>query len=126
MRETPGHTNGCVTYYLPEQKMAFTGDALFVRGCGRTDFQGGSPATLYDSVWQQIFTMPDDTHLYPGHDYNGRSVTTVEEEKRLNPRLTKTKEEFIELMNNLNLPKPKKIGKPCLSQNRLNILFQLH
>lgn len=95
--------------------MAFTGDALLIRGCGRTDFQQGDPAKLYDNVWKYILGLPDETLLYPAHDYQGRSVTTVCEEKRLNPRLTKSKAEFIEIMNNLNLPYPKQIGKIFLS-----------
>lgn len=108
---TPGHTNGCCTYYSPEQGIAFTGDTLLIRGCGRTDFQEGDPAILYDSVHQKIFTLPEDTKLYPAHDYKGMTVTTVDEEKRLNPRLTKSKQEFVKIMNNLNLPYPKQIDK---------------
>ncbi|KAK9696277.1 Metallo-beta-lactamase superfamily [Popillia japonica] len=108
---TPGHTNGCVTYYLPEQGAAFTGDALLIRGCGRTDFQEGSSSTLYNSVHQKIFTLPDPTKLYPAHDYKGLTCTSVEEEKRLNPRLTKSLEEFVKIMDNLNLAYPKMIDK---------------
>lgn len=69
VRATPGHTNGCVTYVLDDSSMCFTGDAVLIRGCGRTDFQEGSAATLYDSVHSQIFTLPDETLLYPAHDY---------------------------------------------------------
>jgi len=108
---TPGHTEGCVTYLHKGQGWAFTGDALLIRGCGRTDFQGGSAATLYESVWGRILRLPDNTVLYPAHDYNGQTETTVEEEKKYNPRLTKSKDEFIEIMNNLNLPYPKKIDE---------------
>ncbi|XP_069598625.1 persulfide dioxygenase ETHE1, mitochondrial [Ranitomeya imitator] len=108
-RSTPGHTDGCLTYVLNDSSMAFTGDALLIRGCGRTDFQQGCPNTLYQSVHGKIFTLPDSCFLYPGHDYTGQSVTTVEEEKRLNPRLSKSKEEFVNIMNNLNLPRPKQI-----------------
>uniref|UniRef100_A0A336K7Y2 Persulfide dioxygenase ETHE1, mitochondrial n=1 Tax=Culicoides sonorensis TaxID=179676 RepID=A0A336K7Y2_CULSO len=79
---TPGHTNGCLTYVLHEQGIAFTGDALFVRGCGRTDFQEGSAKKLYESVHQKIFTLPENYRLYPGHDYRGQLETTVYEEKR--------------------------------------------
>ncbi|VDN10619.1 unnamed protein product [Dibothriocephalus latus] len=86
---------------------AFTGDALFVRGCGRTDFQEGSAEQLYDSVHSKILSLPRNYFLFPGHDYTGRMMTTVDEELRLNPRLTKSKAEFIEIMNNLNLPRPK-------------------
>ncbi|XP_053123569.1 persulfide dioxygenase ETHE1, mitochondrial [Hemicordylus capensis] len=108
-RSTPGHTDGCLTYVLNDKSMAFTGDALLIRGCGRTDFQQGSPETLYRSVHEKIFTLPGDCLVYPAHDYTGQTVSTVEEERTLNPRLTLSKEEFVELMKNLNLPKPKQI-----------------
>ncbi|XP_063223283.1 persulfide dioxygenase ETHE1, mitochondrial isoform X2 [Bacillus rossius redtenbacheri] len=106
---TPGHTDGCVTYVWHDQRMAFTGDTLLVRGCGRTDFQEGNPETLYHSVHQKIFTLPDDFTLYPAHDYKGHTATTVYEEKKFNPRLTKSLEEFVKIMENLNLPYPKMI-----------------
>ncbi|XP_072325048.1 persulfide dioxygenase ETHE1, mitochondrial isoform X1 [Scyliorhinus torazame] len=108
-RSTPGHTDGCLTYVLNDRSMAFTGDALLIRGCGRTDFQQGCPKTLYNSVYGKIFTLPADCLLYPAHDYTGQTVTTVEEERKLNRRFTKPLAEFIELMNNLNLPKPAQI-----------------
>lgn len=108
---TPGHTNGCVTYHIPEQGAAFTGDALLIRGCGRTDFQEGDPTRLYHSVHCKIFTMPASTRLYPAHDYKGLTVTTVDEERRLNPRLTKSLEQFVDIMNNLGLAYPKMIDK---------------
>ena len=98
VRATPGHTPGCVTYVLDDESAAFVGDALLIRGCGRTDFQGGDPAQLYDSVWTQILSLDDATALWPGHDYSGRTVTSVEEEKAHNPRLSKTKAEFVDLM----------------------------
>ncbi len=105
---TPGHTNGCVSYYL--DGLVFTGDALLIRGCGRTDFQQGSSETLYESVTGKIFTLPEETLIYPAHDYKGISCSSVREEKNLNPRLAnKTREEFVEIMNNLNLAFPKKI-----------------
>merc|ERR1711936_1044697 len=107
--ETPGHTAGCVTYLNREEGHAFTGDTLLVRGCGRTDFQGGSASTLYKSVWTKILALPENTVLYPAHDYKGQTATTVGEEKRFNPRLTKKEEEFIDIMGNLNLAYPKKI-----------------
>lgn len=109
VRATPGHTSGCVTYVCHEQGIAFTGDAVLIRGCGRTDFQEGNPETLYKSVHEQIFSLPENFKLYPAHDYKGLMVTTVAEEKNLNPRLTKPLLEFVEIMNNLNLPYPKKI-----------------
>ncbi|XP_041799059.1 persulfide dioxygenase ETHE1, mitochondrial [Chelmon rostratus] len=109
VRETPGHTDGCVSLVAGDQSMAFTGDALLIRGCGRTDFQQGCAKKLYDSVHQKIFTLPDQCLIYPAHDYLGQTVSTVSEERRFNPRLTKSLEEFVYIMNNLNLPKPKKI-----------------
>ncbi|XP_071525504.1 uncharacterized protein [Panulirus ornatus] len=109
VRSTPGHTNGCVTYVSHTQKFAFTGDALLIRGCGRTDFQEGSPHTLYESVHSQILSLPDDFLLYPAHDYKGQTVTTVAEEKQYNTRLTKPKETFVDIMNNLGLDFPRKI-----------------
>ncbi|XP_006823304.1 persulfide dioxygenase ETHE1, mitochondrial-like [Saccoglossus kowalevskii] len=111
---TPGHTEGCQTYILHQNGksvIAFTGDALLIRGCGRTDFQQGDSAQLYDSVHDKILSLPPQTFLYPAHDYAGQTVTTVEEELRCNPRLTKSKEEFIEIMKNLNLPYPKAIDR---------------
>jgi rhodanese-related sulfurtransferase len=110
-RETPGHTNGCVTYVLGDRSMAFTGDALLIRGSGRTDFQEGDASTLYRSVHEKIFTLPSTCLLYPGHDYKGRTVTSVDEETRLNPRLGggKTVAEFVEIMSKLQLAYPKKI-----------------
>ena len=112
VRATPGHTASCLTYVLDDGAMAFTGDCLLIRGCGRTDFQGGSSARLYRSVRENIFTLPDDCLLYPGHDYRGLSVTTVGEEKAHNPRLglAKSEEDFAACMAALNLPYPKKIG----------------
>ncbi|XP_029928474.1 persulfide dioxygenase ETHE1, mitochondrial [Myripristis murdjan] len=109
VRETPGHTDGCVTLVMGDQSMAFTGDALLIRGCGRTDFQQGCSKRLYESVHQRIFTLPDHCLIYPAHDYKGQMVSTVGEERRFNPRLTKSLEEFVEIMENLNLPKPAKI-----------------
>lgn len=111
VRETPGHTDGCVTYVLDDQSMAFTGDALLIRGCGRTDFQQGDSRRLYQSVHEQILSLPDTCSLYPGHDYKGRMVTTVAEEKAFNPRLGggKTADEFVEIMNALKLALPQRI-----------------
>jgi len=107
---TPGHTAGCVTWrFGGPPSMVFTGDALLIRGCGRTDFQGGSAENLYESVHSKIFPLPGDTFVYPGHDYKGRSVSTVGEERQFNPRLTKSRDEFKKLMSELNLPYPKKL-----------------
>jgi sulfur dioxygenase len=111
VRETPGHTNGCLTYVHEDERLAFTGDALLIRGCGRTDFQQGSAATLYRSVHEQLFTLADDTLVYPAHDYKGRTATSIGEERRLNPRLGQGKslEEFTRIMRELELPQPRKI-----------------
>jgi sulfur dioxygenase len=113
VRQTPGHTNGCITYVEPEMKMAFTGDTLLIRGCGRTDFQQGDARKLYRSVHDKIFTLTDDTKIYPGHDYKGRTVSTVGEEKAFNPRLggKTTEAQFVEIMGHLKLAYPKKIDE---------------
>jgi len=113
VRATPGHTNGCLTYVLSDQSMAFTGDALLIRSAGRTDFQEGDPHLLFKSVREQIFSLPDECFLYPGHDYNGRCVTTVDEERTNNPRLGDRvrEEDFVGYMNNLGLPHPKRIDE---------------
>ncbi|MGC3975703.1 MAG: MBL fold metallo-hydrolase [Nitrospira sp.] len=106
---TPGHTDGCTSYVLPTA--VFTGDALFIRGNGRTDLQGGSAARLFDSVRQKLFALPDDTIMYPGHDYQGRVSSTIGEEKRFNERLNLSidKDTFIEVMNRRKQPRPAKI-----------------
>lgn len=111
VRETPGHTSGCLTYVLDDERMGFTGDCLLVRGCGRTDFQGGDARAMYRAVHQQIFTLPDNCLLYPGHDYRGATVTTVGEERSFNPRLggNLCEDDFASYMQNLGLPHPKKM-----------------
>ncbi len=113
VRATPGHTAGCVSYVWHGAGMAFTGDALLIRGCGRTDFQGGDARSLFTSVRERIFTLPDATLLYPAHDYRGRTVTTVGEEKRLNPRVgvSHGADEFVALMQALRLEHPKRIDE---------------
>ena len=122
VRETPGHTNTCLTYVVNQHNnpLAFTGDALLVRGCGRTDFQSGSATTLYRSVHEQIYTLPNHTIIYPGHDYCGHRQTTVLEEKRFNPRLNLdiSKESFIGIMDNLPLAIPSQMDKIVSSNLR--------
>lgn len=122
-RETPGHTEGCISYVADNGKMVFTGDALLIQGCGRTDFQGGSASTLYDSIHFQLFTLSDDCIVYPAHDYKGRFKSTIGDENKNNPRLGggKTKEEFIEIMKNLNLSYPKKIDVAVPANMRCGI-----
>jgi glyoxylase-like metal-dependent hydrolase (beta-lactamase superfamily II)/rhodanese-related sulfurtransferase len=111
VRQTPGHTDGCLTYVLDDRSMAFTGDCLLVRGTGRTDFQQGDPDAMYRSIHQQIFTLPDSCLLYPAHDYRGLTVTSVREERRFNPRLGGEigEGDFTGYMKNLRLAHPKKL-----------------
>jgi sulfur dioxygenase len=110
-RATPGHTQGCVTYVLDDESMAFTGDCLLIRGSGRTDFQQGDPRAMFRSVKSQILCLPPGCLLYPAHDYTGRTVTSVAEERRFNPRLGGEigEADFVGYMNNLGLPHPKLI-----------------
>jgi uncharacterized NAD(P)/FAD-binding protein YdhS/glyoxylase-like metal-dependent hydrolase (beta-lactamase superfamily II) len=106
---TPGHTNSHMAY-LVNNIYVLTGDALLIRGCGRTDFQGGDAGLLYDTVTQRLFTLPDCTSVYPAHDYQGRTVSTIGEEKRLNPRFAdRTREQFMTIMSHLGLSYPKKM-----------------
>ncbi len=106
---TPGHTNTCSTFLF--EGMLFTGDALLIRGCGRTDFQQGSSDKLYDSVHQKLFILPDDTIVYPGHDYRGQTASTIGLEKKFNARMNQSisKDEFKKIMSELKLAHPKKI-----------------
>jgi sulfur dioxygenase len=106
---TPGHTNSCMSFYI--DGYVFTGDTLLIRGTGRTDFQEGNTSTLYNSIRKKLFTLPDDTRVYPGHDYSGHTSSTIGQEKMLNPRvrLENTEEVFIQMMSNLKLDAPKRI-----------------
>jgi glyoxylase-like metal-dependent hydrolase (beta-lactamase superfamily II)/rhodanese-related sulfurtransferase len=106
---TPGHTNSCMSYYF--EGRVFSGDTLLIRGCGRTDFQQGSSEKLYHSVHQKLFNLPDDTIVFPGHDYRGFTSSTIALEKKFNPRLAlkNSLEDFKKIMSELNLPYPKKI-----------------
>ena len=106
---TPGHTKGCVSYYTCG--MLFTGDTLFIGGTGRTDFQGGNPSTLYDSVTKKLFLYTDDTQVYPAHNYSGEMLTTIGEEKKWNPNVGDNidKEKFVTAEKGENRPYPKKI-----------------
>lgn len=113
VRATPGHTAGCTTYVCRELGAAFTGDALLIRGCGRTDFQGGDARALFASVRTRILDLPQGTLLYPAHDYRGRTVTTVAEERRFNPRLcdARSEDEFLAIMAGLRLAYPKRMDE---------------
>jgi len=105
---TPGHTPGSMSFLWRDR--VFTGDTLLIGGCGRADFQHGDAHALYNSITERLFTLDDDTLVYPGHDYKGRRVSSIGEEKALNPRLAgKGKEDFVTLMANLGLPRPKLI-----------------
>ncbi|PMB18733.1 MBL fold metallo-hydrolase [Fischerella thermalis] len=123
---TPGHTDSHHAYLVNNDRV-LTGDALFIRGCGRTDFQSGNAGTMYDSVTQRLFTLPDQTLVYPGHDYRGHTVSTIGEEKRWNPRFVerigetsalRDRQSYIELMSSLNLPNPKKIMEAVPANER--------
>lgn len=105
---TPGHTNDSVSYFAGDR--VFTGDALLIRGAGRTDFQNGEAGVLYDSLTRILFSLPDETLVFPAHDYRGLTCSTIGEEKRFNARVAgRSREQFIELMNGLHLPEPKRI-----------------
>ncbi|MDQ6962808.1 MAG: MBL fold metallo-hydrolase [Mariprofundaceae bacterium] len=106
---TPGHTPGCISFVC--ENMVFTGDSLFIRGCGRTDFQNGDSGQLYDGIVNELYTLPDETLVYPGHDYRGQMVSTIGEEKAFNPRLNLGREGFITFMNELDIPNPKKLNE---------------
>ena len=103
---TPGHTDCSYSFLMNDR--VFTGDTLLINGTGRTDFQSGSPLDAYDSLFNKLLKLPENTLVYPAHDYNGKKNSTIEIEKNNNPRLqVKSKEEYAEIMNNLNLPNPK-------------------
>lgn len=105
---TPGHTPGSTCFLWRDRLL--TGDTLLIGGCGRTDFQRGSAEALYDSITGRLFALPDDTLVYPGHDYRGRRVSTIGEEKATNPRLAgKSRAEFVQIMAALDLPEPAQI-----------------
>lgn len=119
---TPGHTDTHHCYLLEHAgtRRVFTGDSLLVDGCGRTDFQGGSAAELYASVHDKLFTLGDDTLVFPAHDYRHRRVSTIAQERERNPRLggRKTLSQFVDIMAKLDLPYPKKIDE-AVPANRL-------
>ena len=103
---TPGHTSECFSFLMKDR--VFTGDTLLIRGTGRTDFQNGNPKESYNSIFNRLLKLPEETLVYPAHDYKGETVSTIGEEKNFNPRLqVKSVDEYVEIMNNLNLPNPK-------------------
>ncbi|EAT10804.1 MBL fold metallo-hydrolase [Bermanella marisrubri] len=110
---TPGHTDGCMSFVLSDHSMVFTGDALLIRGCGRSDFQQGSAQKLYESITQTLFSLPNDCIVYPAHDYNGREQSTIWEEKQFNARVGggANETDFVEYMHAMKLPHPKKIAE---------------
>jgi glyoxylase-like metal-dependent hydrolase (beta-lactamase superfamily II)/rhodanese-related sulfurtransferase len=112
VRATPGHTNGCLSFVTSDHAAVFTGDALLVRGAGRTDFQSGNPNLLYKSIREQLFTLPDDCFVWPAHDYDGRTSSTIGEERAFNPRIGggAREEDFVGYMRNLGLPHPKQLA----------------
>jgi sulfur dioxygenase len=112
VRATPGHTDGCLTYVHDRRRMAFTGDCLLIRGAGRCDFQQGHAGTLYRSITEQIFSLPDDCLVFPGHDYSGRTMSCVGEERAHNPRIGGHADErdFVGFMENLHLPHPRQLA----------------
>ncbi|MEX5744498.1 MBL fold metallo-hydrolase [Massilia sp. X63] len=117
---TPGHTAGSMSYVW--RNNVFTGDTLLINGCGRTDFQSGSADALFDSVTKKLFSLPDDMLMWPGHDYKGQVVSTIGWEKQHNARLAKrSREEFVQLMAELDLPKPKRIDVAVPANQNLGL-----
>lgn len=112
-RATPGHTDGCMSYVLADQSMVFTGDTLLIRGCGRSDFQQGNASTLYRSITEQLFSLPDSCAVYPAHDYHGRTRSSIGEEKAYNARVGggANETDFVGYMQAMQLPHPKKIDE---------------
>ncbi|MGB3401392.1 MAG: MBL fold metallo-hydrolase [Microcoleaceae cyanobacterium] len=119
---TPGHTDSHMAYRINQDRV-LTGDALFIRGCGRTDFQNGNAGSLFDSVTQGLFTLADETSVYPGHDYRGQTVSTIGEEKQFNPRFVgRNRNDFIQFMNKLNLPNPQKMMEAIPANERCGMV----
>ena len=117
---TPGHTSDSFCFVM--DKYLFSGDTLLINGTGRTDFQNGSSKDAYNSIFNRLLKLPDDTLLYPAHDYKGQTVSTIGKEKRSNPRLqVRNVDEYIEIMNNLDLKKPEKIDYNVSSNLKLGI-----
>ena len=121
---TPGHTDCSYSYLMNDR--VFTGDTLLINGTGRTDFQNGSSQDAYDSLFNKLLKLPEKTLVYPGHDYNGKKNSTIENEKNNNPRLqVSSKEEYVEIMNNLNLENPKMLDVAVPSNLKGHTLDQI-
>jgi glyoxylase-like metal-dependent hydrolase (beta-lactamase superfamily II)/rhodanese-related sulfurtransferase len=121
---TPGHTDDSYSYIMPDR--VFTGDTLLIRGTGRTDFQNGDPRAQYDSLFGRLLKLPEETQVYPAHDYKGDTVSTIGEEKAFNPRLqVKSIDEYVDLMNNLNLPNPKMMDVAVPANMRIGLAQQI-
>jgi rhodanese-related sulfurtransferase len=117
---TPGHTDDSYSFVLDDR--VFTGDTLLIRGTGRTDFQNGDARAQYDSIFNRLLKLPDETLVYPAHDYKGDTVSTIGEERRYNPRLqVKSAEEYVELMGNLKLPNPKMMDVAVPANMRIGL-----
>ena len=115
---TPGHTSDSFCFLM--NNYLFSGDTLLINGTGRTDFQNGSSKDAYDSIFNRLLKLPDETLLYPAHDYKGETVSTIGKEKKSNPRLqVRNVDEYIEIMNNLNLKKPERIDYNVASNLKL-------
>ncbi len=117
---TPGHTDDSYSYCMDDR--VFTGDTLLIRGTGRTDFQNGDARQQYDSIFDRLLKLPDDTLVYPAHDYKGETVSTIAEERAFNPRLqVNTVDEYVELMSNLHLPNPKMMDTAVPANARVGL-----
>lgn len=117
---TPGHTDDSYSFLMDDR--VFTGDTLLIRGTGRTDFQNGSPEAQYDSLFNKLLKLPDETLVYPAHDYKGDTVSTIAEERACNPRLqVQSRDEYVDLMNNLNLPNPKMMDVAVPANQRIGL-----
>jgi sulfur dioxygenase len=117
---TPGHTDDSYSFYMGDR--VFTGDTLLIRGTGRTDFQNGDPRAQYQSLFNRLLKLPDETLVYPAHDYKGDTVSTIGEEKAFNPRLkVKSIDEYVDLMNSLNLPNPKMMDVAVPANMRIGL-----
>jgi glyoxylase-like metal-dependent hydrolase (beta-lactamase superfamily II)/rhodanese-related sulfurtransferase len=121
---TPGHTDDSYSYIMADR--AFTGDTLLIRGTGRTDFQNGDPRAQYDSLFGRLLKLPDETMVYPAHDYKGDTVSTIGEEKAFNPRLqVKSVDDYVDLMSNLHLPNPKMMDVAVPANMRIGLAQQI-